>query len=446
MKLQNKFTLSSLLLTLAIPVNAQDPYAGDNQYQQQTSTNTQKVAEYLKNLGDYLGYDVTVAPKQPAQLLQETATNPAPINAIWSYIGAIPVNTFFPNLKYFLPSAYPGAGMMNTTFANNTFKQYGQASPNQVSVNPIIDQQPFQQDPVSQAVVNILSTPDYTYCLQNYNSDQWDSKRCPDVLGINSPNKTNYQVMKNVVGTIPSPQEFFTYSQKDANIFAPLNSNSLIAPLLYDTSTPGEGTTSPGASGQPGTSKQGLTAQNQTDAAANFIRYAAGLATPVDLPSWSDYNDMYTEAVSGKNDLQTNKAQGALAKYLATLRAYSAQTSVGINNLYYILSKRVAQTAGGEQQTATSQAYNEYQMATWRLFNFGQQNQQQTWKDSLNNASEATVQKEIAILLAEINYQMYLNRQQQERLLLTNSMMQLLVASMNKPSPNLKQSQQQQQP
>lgn len=443
MKLQNKFTLSSLLLTLAIPVNAQEPYDPGSQYQQQTSTNTQKVAEYLKNLGGYLGYDVTVSPKQPAQLLQETSTNPTSINAIWSYIGAIPVSTFFPALKHFLPTAYPGAGMMNTTFSNNTFKQYGQASTNQISVNPIVDQQPFQQDPVSQAVVNILSTPDYTYCLQNYNSQTWDSKRCPDMLGMNTPNKTNYQIMKNVVGTIPSPQEFFTYTQKDANIFAPLNSNSLIAPLLYDTSTPGSGTSSPGASGQSGSNKQGLTAQNQTDAAANFIRYAAGLATPVDLPSWSDYNDMYSDAVSGNNDLKTNKAQGTLAKYLATLRAYSAQTSVGINNLYFILSKRIAQTAGGGQQAATSQAYNEYQMATWRLFNFGQQNQQQTWKDSINSASEATVQKEIAILLAEINYQMYLSRQQEERVLLTNSMIELLVANMNKPSSNLKQQQQQ---
>ena len=82
-------------------------------------------------------------------------------------------------------------------------------------------------------------------------------------------------------------------------------------------------------------------------------------------------------------------------------------------------------------------------MATWRLFNFGQQNQQQTWKDSINSASEATVQKEIAILLAEINYQMYLSRQQEERVLLTNSMIELLVANMNKPSSNLKQQQQQ---
>lgn len=37
----------------------------------------------------------------------------------------------------------------------------------------------------------------------------------------------------------------------------------------------------------------------------------------------------------------------------------------------------------------------------------------------------ATVQKEIAVLLAEINYQMYLDRQIQERILLTNSIMLL---------------------
>lgn len=39
----------------------------------------------------------------------------------------------------------------------------------------------------------------------------------------------------------------------------------------------------------------------------------------------------------------------------------------------------------------------------------------------INTASPATVEKEMALLLAEINYQLYQMRQQQEKIILTNS-------------------------
>jgi len=119
-----------------------------------------------------------------------------------------------------------------------------------------------------------------------------------------------------------------------------------------------------------------------------------------------------------------------LNNYMLNLRVYTAQVSVGINNLYYIFAKRVPQNVGGTQQQLTSQSLSELRMATWRLYNPDQGNSQ--WINKINTASSETVQKEMAILLAEINYQMYLGRQQNERLLLTNNIMLLQNAFDNK--------------
>ena len=72
-------------------------------------------------------------------------------------------------------------------------------------------------------------------------------------------------------------------------------------------------------------------------------------------------------------------------------------------------------------------------MATWRLYSPTAASGEQ-WVDKINTASAATTQKEIAIILSEINYQIYLSRQTQERLLLTNSLIALQSAANNQPN------------
>ena len=84
-----------------------------------------------------------------------------------------------------------------------------------------------------------------------------------------------------------------------------------------------------------------------------------------------------------------------------------------------------------QKSSTSSQALSEYQLASWRIYD---PTHQQQWIDQLNTASAATVQKEIAILLSEMNYQLYLNRQQEERILLTNSIQLLQALTMNKPT------------
>ena len=72
----------------------------------------------------------------------------------------------------------------------------------------------------------------------------------------------------------------------------------------------------------------------------------------------------------------------------------------------------------------------------WRLANGGDSTTEQ-WVQKINTASSATVQKEIAILLSEINYQLYLDRQIQERMLLTNSVSLLQATKASQPNSDL---------
>jgi intracellular multiplication protein IcmX len=89
---------------------------------------------------------------------------------------------------------------------------------------------------------------------------------------------------------------------------------------------------------------------------------------------------------------------------------------------------------GKSTTTTTSQAFNEFQSATWRLYDPAQSSSDNQWVNLINQSSAATVQKETAILLSEINYQLYLNRQMEERILLTNSLQLILSLMNNKPN------------
>ncbi len=186
-------------------------------------------------------------------------------------------------------------------------------------------------------------------------------------------------------------------------------------------------------------SGQGLTAQNQAQQAANFIRYVTGSTSPSELLNRGNYNNIFTKYVSAKDAVSQKQAQAVLTSYLSSLRTYAAQSSVGISNLYYILSKRLplnSGTSSNGQANQTSQALNEFNMATWRLYN-PDLSQNSQWANSISTATPATVQKEMAILLAEINYQMYLSRQDQERLLMTNTILLLQNARSQAPDSDV---------
>ncbi|WP_131778097.1 type IVB secretion system protein IcmX [Legionella bozemanae] len=476
MKLASKLMLLNVLYFAAFSATAQDSTTSTDQYyQNQTSENTKKLLQYFQNFGQYLGFQVQKAPTEDNtdftvsyKLINLTTSQLAQAYQFYTLLGSIPVNTFSGQgqqsgagttntgnpFAQFLPtdsantSQYNPSATVINPLANLAFPNYASTSSTGVSVTPLIDQQTFQQDPVSQAVLNILATPDYTYCMDPTNSTPTFVSGCQLIY--------NTLVPLNVVGEIPSATTFFDpkYLQQFLN---QLNSNALTGPLMYSTQDLGTNQQQQGD-----IAKNGLNAQNQEQLAANFIRYVSGSILPISLPQWNDYDYWYKQTLGGnqpssKPSTKQMQAQQTLAKYLASLRTYAAQTSVGISNLYFIMSKRMPQTNPSSGQTGsssgpTSQALTEFNMATWRLYNTTSSGSTSAtaaaasgtggtgepgntpWINSLNNAPPATVEKEIAILLAEINYQLYLDRQVHERLLMTNSL--LLLQSVRTGAPN----------
>lgn len=449
MKQLAKLALINALCLATLPVMAADPLIDNSA--QENNANTQSLVTYLKNLGAYLGYDLGTGPSNPpsatsTQLLDPTAAALAQTYLYTTFFGALPVPMASKDASFqFIPDSASGAKSINDT-ANLTFSQQQYSSPDskaQVTVNSLTDQQPYQNDPVSQSIYNILGTPDVSYCTSdgvvsnpsdpNPSRDPKSSTTCKI-----SPQMFQNQIIQNVVGPLPSTSEFFSY-QTNSLLIPQLNSDALIAPLFY-TTTDSDSKTATGSPTPSTQNAKGLSAQNQAQQAANFIRYVSGSVVPVTLPSRNQYDTLYTAALNS-NDAT---AEAKLSTYLTNLRVYAAQTSVGMSNLYYILSKRLPQApqnGGGKDagsNAPTSEALNEYNMATWRIFKQPDTTgSNQQWIDKINTASPATVQKEIAVLLSEINYQLYLTRQINERMLFTSSVSLLQGTKANQPSADL---------
>lgn len=421
--------LSSLLLsaTMSTELRANEL----NPFSSRTSTNTENIAKYLLNLGAFLGFDLTQSANPqgatPSQkLVNSNATQTAQISLYETLLGAVPVNTISPPLMQFVPSnsngnsSYAGLNpLANTTFNNPPYDNMSSQQQGALTANSLIDQQKLQLDPVSQAVLNILATPNYTYCMDN-DGVLWKKDGC----GLLYDNL----VTANVIGNIPGTRDFFTY-EYNQQFLSQLNGNTLLSPMLYTTNN---GSSTNTSSNPKSSSQNGLPAETQLQQAANFIRYAAGTVVPASLPKLKEYDAIYSKAVNKNAPLSEQKtAQATLTSYFGKLRTYAAQMSVGLSNMYYILSKRMPQNLPGDK--VSSQALSEFTMATWRLFNPDQKTPNVQWLDQINNASSATIQKEMVTLLAEINYQLYLNRQQEERLLLTETMMLLQNTLMRQP-------------
>jgi intracellular multiplication protein IcmX len=371
------------------------------------------------------------------------------MTSIQTFLGATPVNTISSALGLFVPTNHPVYATLNA-FANATFTTPPYNEPTQdgnISVSKLIDQPTYQNDPVNQAILNILNTRDYTYCMSNDNTS-WTGGNVSSSGGIGQNTSafptctylSDLNVGLNILGigtnsnnnnAPPSPSEVYSYDYNQ-QFLSQLNSNTLISPLLYSTS----------GSSTSQSAKNSLPSQSQAQQAANFIRYATSAVTPIKLPTQSEYANVFTAAITSPGTANQVRAQYGLTNFLTSLRVFAAQNSVAIGNLYYILNKRLPQnvpvssTGGSSPGSNNSQALSEFIMATRRLFNTDP-SQPSQWLTQINSSSPATVQKEMVALLAEINFQLYLNRQQEERLLLTNSMLLLRLGKQMEPSLEL---------
>lgn len=428
MRLIGHITVVSLLFST--PLFAQFPSGeGDSM---------DELKKYVENLGGYLGYNITKAAATiSASLIDETTLATLQKSTIDLFLSTIPISSVIA----------PDPNHLND-LVNTLFKAQSPAA-SALETSHLIDQKmlmssssgggdmvEYSTDPISQSLVNILATPSRSICMAaTLNGSNNSNAKDPTIVNCSSSPLVKYQeaIAYEVMGKMPNPNNAYSVN---TDLINQLNSNTLIAPMIYSINN-----------GNPNsnTSGKGLQATNQAQEAENFIRYASSAVSPprqIDETTFTALLSQATKTASTPQEIQASlDALSALSGYFVGMRSYTAQVSVGIGNLYHLLAKRMPQTVGGATGTTTSQAYNEYVMATKRLYNpapaatGGPQTPNTQWVDNINTASPATVQKEIAILLSEINYQLYLSRQQEERLLLTNTAMLFQLAHLVIPPP-----------
>jgi intracellular multiplication protein IcmX len=385
--------------------------------------NTEDIKTYLYNWGLYTGYDISgnTSPTPPNPAKNTLLSDPATQNTLAKYVmfglyAALPVQLFSTSSsgKAAIASVFvPSSSLYKTLndWANYTFPSYSTPDGTAPSVSSLIDQESYQIDPVNQALLNLLATPDSTYC-KSYDGTTWtpaSGKDCTLLYGN--------QVVANAMGTLPGPDAYYSYDYQ-AHFLNELNANSLIAPLEYSTEE----------NDNKSDEEIGLVGKNQVEYAANYVRYVSGLIQPIPTIKRSEYDSLLSKAYqspagSTETDAERTAREDALASlnsYIAKTRIYAARNSVAISNLYALLAKRLVQKDLGN----TSQAVKEMQMATWRQYDPSKPEEEQ-WIQKINTASPATLLKEIALELSDINQQLYLNRQQDERILLTNTLLLL---------------------
>lgn len=436
MKLVRMLTPIVLLCCSNFPAFALESGGGGDE----GNENIKDLVKYFKNFGTFLGYDVTQEPAEKGTpkttLIQGKADSEIDNALVPTYFGSIPVVAVVDAFAKFVQGNSPLNDFANTAFKNPTYN----TTSGPVTANALIDQTTYLQDPVSQSILDILAVPDLTDCFAT-NQGVINSEVPTSCTALYRD-----KVIQNVVGSLPLPNDTtnpYYSSGFNAAVIPQLSSNSLLGPLLYSTDAVQVGENNSGG-GQDQSKNPGLTSQSQAQNAANFVRWASALVTPPELPSWSDYHEAYyTAATPINSSTSASDISGILSArtkiftYFAQLRTYAAQVSVGIGNLYGMVAKRmpIPQAAGTQP---TSQALTEFNMATRRIFpQTDSKGNAPNWIEEINKATPATVQKEIAVLLAEINYQLYLNRQQDERLLLTQSIMLIQNGKQLLPDSNL---------
>ena len=155
---------------------------------------------------------------------------------------------------------------------------------------------------------------------------------------------------------------------------------------------------------------------------ANLILLLSHPAAADSSFSTDDYTAAYSKAIGAGGEAPDLTAQSVILRFLYQILSNAFYKALPINNLYNSAAMRAPiNTDNG----TTSRALIEYLMATWRLApqNSSSGGTTSSWVENINKATPETVLKESALLLSEINYQLYLNRQMQEQMLLTESVL-----------------------
>lgn len=143
----------------------------------------------------------------------------------------------------------------------------------------------------------------------------------------------------------------------------------------------------------------------------SYVELASGMLTPIRLPNFLPRQD--PKAQDSGNGID------AYSQYIAELYTYISRRSVGTANLNQIVASRTK-----PDENTPSKNEVEFNLASRRM--------KGEWHDKMEQASPATVQREMLYALAEMNYQLYQMRMQNERLLATVSVFQLQSLDLSK--------------
>jgi intracellular multiplication protein IcmX len=490
------------LIPLILSINM--CYAQDSSYSEQPSdgqessdTNSilQNIESYLQNLGSYLGYDVTTKPTTTTTdtLLDNGSTQKKLENyTVQIYFGFINYSWSYP---YFLPAnSNSYASVFNklcgTVFSSSSFTPQNTSKAVDLPYDTSSggsssgSSNAFSKNPVSQYLYNLSYITPMDACITqpadsstptDWNTNTTNYSYCEGLvlakaLGLDVQNSdivmktsSSSSTINNLADKIQALKFSYPTNNPSNNnntaLLQQLDSTVFIGPLMYDTS-------SAATSGSGNSSSIGLTAANQLEAAQNFVRYITGGMMPKVFANYQDLSNAFNGTYNAKNVSSQMNYFKPFAKYILDFRVYAARSSIAIQNIYDSLAYRMnlnngssssSSSDGSSSSQQSSQALNEYVMASYRLYNPNAQSnssgnssdatssssgegslQTTAWQDMINTASPATVQKEVAILLAEINYQLYQMRQQQEKMILTNSVFllnNLTEPSISVPSP-----------
>lgn len=201
-----------------------------------------------------------------------------------------------------------------------------------------------------------------------------DSDDCLSNAANNQPDCSQLDYQQKIVNLIMD-----SAGNVDQQTLNQLSISSLVDPLQYDNST------------------------NPQQDAENFIRLISAAMLNITLDP--QYEEVLDDARIGADRNKAN-AQKALADYNNQIIGYLARSSVVVDNLYYLLSRRMANPA-----TQKSVNQTEFDMVESRIDPNGQ------WKQNLKKQSLAATMQDVAEMLAEQQYQSYLRGQENEYLL-----------------------------
>ena len=396
----------------------------------------------LYNLGNYFGFDLTATPQTvSSSVFKIDGQKTIEQTTVSSLFYILSANTTFPNFFAGISAYKAFDAEANALFNNNNLPPISNVDVTLDSSNS--NSNPI--NPLSQSLLNILSiTPD-SNCINTSQNNSLlspcpfnyiESNEYAAALGFQSIPTSNILTsststsqtgdcndglcnISNVITAYFLNPNTGSPNGSQAYLLKQIDSSLFLSPLIYDTESLSSQT-------QSSSEGQGLSNNSQMQAASNYVKYVSGTLLPKSLADQSTIKDKNSIITSFSSDTKTRmQAFHDLLGYVLGLRVYAAQMSLPMQNFYESLAKRMVLPTDASSSQKTSQALNEFVMASYRLYTPSSSNDggpaTSAWQDMLNTASPATVQKETALILAEINYQLYQMRQQQEKLLLIQS-------------------------